>query len=223
MICRKKSKRQKGNKYIPLQAQRYNMPILKPVFFSNSTIHIWHITESIDDLKELYTDELSEHYTKLKSVQHRKQYLAKTLLLKELKIDNLLYYNSLGKPLLKNDAYISISHSGKYVAIGIADKPIGIDLESDSKKLQKIASKFIRADEKPFLKHDEILGLQKIWTAKESIYKLMGKSGLAFKKDIQITDLNMQSGQAKVLKRFLVNLSYERIDEKFLICCTYFN
>ena len=62
--------------------------------------------------------------------------------------------NKYGKPyLLDNNFYFNISHSNEYVALGISNNDIGIDIEYDNK--------------------DDIN--YKEWTIKESFFKLIGK------------------------------------------------
>jgi phosphopantetheinyl transferase len=54
-----------------------------------------------------------------------------------------LYYDELGKPHLKDDKYISISHSHHFSAIIVSNKSVGIDIELQREKIIRIADKFV--------------------------------------------------------------------------------
>ena len=197
------------------------MPLLKPILTDTYRIYIWHITESLDDLILLLKTNLNKDFYNIKYLQHRKQYLAKLLILEYLELSKELFYNTNGKPFLKNK-HISISHSGAYVAVGISDMEIGIDIEKNNEKLARIAHKFVHLDEQKFLRACPQTGLQRIWTAKESIYKLVGKRGLSFKNEVRIQALQKFLGRAKAQKLYQIKLDFNNIDADFIICCAYF-
>ena len=198
------------------------MPLLKPILTDTYRIYIWQITESLDDLISLLKTNLNKDCHNIKHLHHRKQYFAKLLILEFLELSKELYYNTNGKPFLTNKQHISISHSGAYVAVGISDKAIGIDIEKNNEKLVRIAHKFVGAEEKELLIENPKTGLQRIWTAKESIYKLIGKPGLSFKNDIHIQYFNKESGLAIVQNQNQIKLDFNNINAEFIICCAYF-
>ena len=109
------------------------MPFFKEILLPNNTsVYLWKINEEIDDLKQqlLLTETSINRLAKMKSESHIKGFLAVRKLLNEINYtDSDLYYDSFGKPLLKNGKNISISHSHKFACIIISDKNVGIDIE----------------------------------------------------------------------------------------------
>ncbi len=77
-----------------------------------------------------------------------------------------------GKCVCEN-GYVSISHSGNYVAVALADVPVGIDLQRKVKvNFQAIAKKFFTAGEQQALR---LANCEKtffeIWCKKEALWK----------------------------------------------------
>ena len=106
----------------------------------------------------------------------------------ELTID----YDLKGKPFLNKQKGISISHSNEIVAIGISNEiDFGIDVQFKTDKVFKIQSKFLSQMESKFLgKKNDLESLIKVWSAKESIYKALGKEGVSFSNDLEIDIIN---------------------------------
>lgn len=77
--------------------------------------------------------------------------------------------------------FVSISHSGGYVAAAVSDKPVGADVQAlpaGSDRLMRIAARF-HPDERAWLEGVKPKDLAeqfcRIWTCKESALKLCGK------------------------------------------------
>ncbi len=104
--------------------------------------------------------------------------------------------NEYGKPMLNPDTCInikefSISHSGKYVVLAVADKPVGVDIE-DSDRMSLPVLKKVLPEEyydiligKEFPVEEEFmlgekLGQAKAWTTVEAMLKA---EGCGFKMD----------------------------------------
>ena len=96
------------------------------------------------------------------------------------------------KKILNNQKGISISHSNEMVVIGISNEThFGIDIQHKTDKIFKIKSKFLSKKEGKFLgKTDNMEFLIKVWSAKESIFKALGKEGVSFLNDIEIDTSN---------------------------------
>ena len=121
--------------------------------------------------KYLDKNELSK-INSLKSKYDQVRSLLGLLLIKAFTIKNngnyIIKKNDYGKPyLIDNKFYYNISHSNEYVALGISNIDIGIDIEYDNK--------------------DNIN--YKEWTTKESFFKLIGK-GLLMNDEDYIIDYN---------------------------------
>ncbi len=126
------------------------MPFFKEISLpNNTTVYLWKINEEIDDLKQqlLLTELSTNRLAKMKSESHIKGFLAVRKLLNEINYtDSDLYYDSFGKPLLKNGKNISISHSHELACIIISDNKVGIDIELKSERILKNISLLFNED-----------------------------------------------------------------------------
>lgn len=160
------------------------------------------------------------------SQKRKTQWLAVRVLLPILNssLSRPIGYDPLGKPSIDSPGdQISISHSGKLVAIQIsANHYCGIDVQEYSMKMERLASKFINEAESDFIpKKQELDYFNLIWTMKEAVFKNFGTE-LEFKRQIVIQPfdiLNDKKGKAMVEKdneRFEIGLAWRRIGEYFL-------
>jgi 4'-phosphopantetheinyl transferase len=103
-----------------------------------------------------------------------------------------------GKPHLNEaTAHISMTHASRFVAVALHQtKSIGIDLEQLSEKLIRVSHKFLSEKEKPHAQRDT-LKLCIYWSAKEALYKLNGRKGLAFRDQLQIEPFEDDSREIK--------------------------
>ena len=200
-----------------------------PQYFLEHTapvqLYIWQITESREELKSLLPYEKTVEAEKYASVIHQKQFLAKQILLHQNVLDKQIRYLSSGKPVLNDGQYISISHSNNYVVVAVSSQPVGIDIEKPNPKLIKISSRFKHPDDKLPALTGEPVQLQYLWTAKESIYKLAGISGLSFKNDIRLLMYNQfnTSGTALLKNRQKIKLFFNKLEPDFLVCIAFFS
>lgn len=99
-------------------------------------------------------------------------------------------YNENGKPMLANGAlHFSITHSEDLVAVAVADRPIGIDMEKIREILPRTAKKYFCPEERKYLfghdahdvdydavpAPDVLVRFFEIWTAKEAYIKACGE------------------------------------------------
>ncbi len=196
------------------------MPLTEINIDKNTRIFLWKATESIDFLIDKYNLTIEKDFYKMKSLLHRKQYIAKMVLIKILKLDGLIYKNEAGKPFLKNDKFISISHSGLWVGIAISQQSIGLDIEKSQEKLVRISKKFMHKDDFGFQDKMDEKKLVWYWTAKESIYKLIGKRGLSFKEDIRIDEIDKNNSLGKAfIKKYdcKIDVFYKKIADNYIL------
>ena len=100
-----------------------------------------------------------------------------------------------GKPYLVNfPHFISLSHSFDYAAVMISrTKPVGIDIELIKDKIERIAHKFMNADELSFMNPvHQTEHMYVSWCAKEAIYKLQGKKNVSFLDNIRLSPFEYQ-------------------------------
>ncbi|MCF6294548.1 MAG: 4'-phosphopantetheinyl transferase superfamily protein [Flavobacteriaceae bacterium] len=174
------------------------MPLYKTIHpNSQTTVKIWKITESYDDLMQgidLKPKSL-ERVLAMKSEMHQRGFLSVRHLLKEFGYtDAELHYDANGKPYLKDGKYISITHSFTFSAIIISDYKIGVDIEKQREKIVRIANRFVDY-ESQYLTDENIECVKKltvIWCIKESLYKLFATSGLSFKKHTLVIPFTLE-------------------------------
>lgn len=92
--------------------------------------------------------------------------------IKALGFDSTVLYKASGQPYLEKypDLFLSISHSKGWIAVYIATKPVGIDIELENPRIMEGTSYFVNEREQVFSKNLNTLHL--IWGAKEAFYKL---------------------------------------------------
>jgi phosphopantetheinyl transferase len=101
-------------------------------------------------------------------------------------INSPIYYNESGKPYLASEIKLgfSISHSKNYCAIGYGEKELGIDIEEIDERIDRISSRFMNEEEEVLIGKDRLLGLTRIWTLKEAMFKLNPRAGIDFKSEL---------------------------------------
>ena len=168
------------------------MPFLKDFIINNSTkIILWKIRPGELDNKHLRKEEIG--HLKIRKEKNSKEYfLAVRKVLENEDPELTIDYNLKGKPFLNKQKGISISHSNEIVAICISSEiDFGIDIQYKTDKIFNIKSKFLSKNESRFLgKTDNMEFLIKIWSAKESIFKALGREGVSFSNDLEIDTIN---------------------------------
>jgi phosphopantetheinyl transferase len=163
------------------------MPLYKSITVnSQTTVKIWKIEESYDLLlSSLYLKtQSSERVLSMKSELHQRGFLSVRHLLREFGYtDQDLFYDTNGKPHLKDGKHISITHSFHFSGVIVSDSEVGIDIEMQREKIGIIAKKFVDyefnyLDPKA---EDYVRKLTVIWGVKESLYKLFATPGMLFK------------------------------------------
>ena len=176
------------------------MPIYKKDKISYNTLFlVWQIDETEDWLRQdiSLTDMCINSLGTMKSIVHRKGFLSVRHLLKELGYTpDALHYDAFGKPYLADGKFISITHSHNFAAIAVGDNPLGIDIEKERPKVQRIAPKFLHSSEYILEETDRFRTTQ--WCIKEAAYKAFGKKGLSFLHHIRTTQMESEHPVAAV-------------------------
>ena len=164
------------------------MPLFKTIAPNSQTsVKIWKITESYDELMQSVTlkQDTLQRVTGMKSELHQRGFLSVRKLLAEFGYEDAdLFYDENGKPHLKDGKNISITHSFIFSAVIVSECIVGIDIEKQRDKITIIAHKFIDYEFEYLIENeaDYIKKLTAIWCVKESLYKLFATPGLSFKK-----------------------------------------
>ncbi len=182
-------------------------------------VGLWRVEED-----ELYfTERLSIYENEAKILsrishpQRRLEWLSSRLCLKELlkirhRVESL--NENTGKPYLSDFSFqISYSHSNLYSgAIASQCHKVSIDLEDLTKiRNPKTAGLFMHPEE---LAHYQQLGDIKVfflvWSAKETLYKLYAKKGIAFKHNLLINPERKTLKQEGIVSGILRTDEYEK-------------
>ncbi|MBL0341894.1 MAG: 4'-phosphopantetheinyl transferase superfamily protein [Bacteroidetes bacterium] len=151
---------------------------------------IWHVTEKPQELLEIL--KLHGIYADVPFSRNPKrlsEWLAARVLLSELNIKQKIIYNEQGKPFLDGDgAFVSISHSGPFVAVIINHgNKVGIDIEITGSRIHRVSHKFVNDFENNWLSElHKTLQLYIIWGAKECAFKIFGLGAIDFRDHLTV-------------------------------------
>lgn len=143
----------------------------------------------IEKVSNLYSDNYNEYFPESlklridlkKNREARVQSVAAYSLLSEvlnreynLSLKELCFTDN-GKPYLKNGPFISLSHSGEYVCVGVSKNPIGVDIEKIREFNSSILERYFSKTEKRYILKKNIKErFFTLWTLKEAILKKQG-------------------------------------------------
>ncbi|RYG50007.1 MAG: 4'-phosphopantetheinyl transferase superfamily protein [Chitinophagaceae bacterium] len=184
------------------------MLILTHTITPTTTLYIWRIEESFEDLfDQVYlTDANMVRVMSMKSQQHQRGFLAVRMLFKEAGYsDANVTYSQTGKPRLSDGKHITISHSHELAAIIVSGRNVGLDLEMIREKIIRIADKFTSNVEQEKLDPESgsyVSQLTMLWGVKESIFKIRDEIGISFKDHITTFAWDMETRKARAVLDF---------------------
>jgi len=197
------------------------MPFLKKIVHPEYVVGLWHIAETSEELlgKVKLSDEDEHTYGCFSNERRKREFLAARHLLHLLAGENChLDYHPNGRPVLNvPEKWISISHSVSMVAVIIASKPAGIDVEETSRNIEKVAGRFLSSEELEWTgSKDQTEFLRLIcWCAKEAVYKLSDSTEVDFSKQIIVCPFNLDDTNLEAV--FLCGADANRIHLQFSI------
>ena len=175
-------------------------------FIANGAgVLIMEVTESLSDLEvrlsnfEIY----KSAYDNLKTVE--------------------IIYDKGGKPALKcNPYHISLSHSGKWIAVmAHPTRKVGIDIECPTDKFEKLYKRFLSETEQEEIYHDKDLRkIQIAWSAKEALFKIIGNEAIDFANQLRIFAFNIKSSNTIKAEHIPTSTIYHlqyKIDNQFIL------
>jgi 4'-phosphopantetheinyl transferase EntD len=154
------------------------------------SLGLWQMDESPEQLFDLYPHLLpyrSSLDDKYKNDGRKLEFLAiRTLMYEMLRVNGAskgllshagdFTHNGQGKPLFRG-YHVSISHTKGYAALILSKKSeVAVDIEYMSDRVERIASKFLRKDERA----DSLDAKLVHWCAKETVFKLFSEENLLF-------------------------------------------
>jgi phosphopantetheinyl transferase len=97
-----------------------------------------------------------------------------------------------GKPVLKNSHYkhISVSHCADMVAVMLSDVPCGVDVERCDRNFERVQGRYMSDREQSLSCSESLAGIA--WCAKEALYKMAGREGVDFLRDITLQSIEPQ-------------------------------
>ena len=176
---------------------------------------LWRIEETIEDFYsrypflQVYRKELEEKY---KFEGRQKEFLSIRALLFEMTHDDNLRIEHLpsGKPTLKG-WQLSISHTKGFAVLILSQtRPVAVDIEYLSERVNKIAHKFIRPDETAVDTMSRLVH----WSVKETVYKYFSDEDLQYF-EMRLRDVTPDKCKVENLKtkktveaKFVINSSF---------------
>ncbi len=159
---------------------------------------IWKIDETVEELYrehaylKNYNAELD---TKFKSLSRKLEFLAIRVLLHEMLLSDgykgpclQISHNIDGKPFISG-YNISISHTKGYATLILSkNRKVAVDVEFMSNRVERIASKFMRKDEKASCLEELLVH----WCGKEAVYKLFSEERLQYSQ-MRVNPFSVQS------------------------------
>ena len=154
------------------------------------SLGLWQMDESPEQLFDLYPHLLpyrSSLDDKYKNDGRKLEFLAiRALMYEMLRVNGAskgllshagdFTHNGQGKPLFRG-YHVSISHTKGYAALILSKKTeVAVDIEYMSDRVERIASKFLRKDERA----DSLDAKLVHWCAKETVFKLFSEENLLF-------------------------------------------
>ena len=152
------------------------------------------------------------------SASRRAERLAWRRVLRRLSPDAEVEYEPSGAPRLKNSpyTYISVSHCRDVVAVVLSCNVCGVDVERVDRDFARVAERYMTAAERALC--SEEWWAAAVWCAKECLYKMAGREGTDFKRDIIIESVDASTSQ--ILCRAYgepMTLHYAMPDEKHML------
>ena len=188
---------------------------------------IWEVDEMESELafraQEQCPDDIVNESKRLEWLAGRNllRYLAETMGEAYMGVHKDTY----GKPFLReSNVHISLSHSYPFVAAQIsALHAVGIDLEQPKEKLLHIAPRILSPTEL----QDAAQSLPKhcvYWCAKEALYKIDGKKGLHFSRQLNVEPFELKGagdliGTISRSEKQMVHLAYV-VEKEFVLVYT---
>lgn len=161
------------------------------------------ISELINSLSN-YEDYKTE-FLKISNEKRQREFLGVRIALNILTGKNVIInYDENQKPFLNDATWkISVSHSYGYIAVIAHPKAeVGIDIECRTSKVSKVYKRFLNEEEQAYFVRDEDTGLLEIaWSAKEALYKIIGKKAHDFARQLHLYPfISEGSGSIKAIQ-----------------------
>ncbi len=189
--------------------------IMNAVSKNEAYLKVYVINESVDEL--LSQLQLSDYdqlkFENIVSEKRKLEFLGIRLAFKELfGTEKDIRYDSDGKPFFNDNSYkISVSHSKRWIAV-IAHpiRQVGIDIECRTDKIHKIYKRFLSEIEQNELSNGQnVSQLELAWSAKETLFKIIGKEAVDFSKQLRIFPFKIKNQGEITAEHIQTNTNYK--------------
>ena len=180
-------------KYVIFQRKEFD--------FNPVQVHLMSFTdfEPLEYIDQLTIDE-KERFFGFTNLQRKREFMATRMLRHELFGYQHIHYDLVGAPYIENEGYISISHSKNIVGIALCKEfKVGLDIEGIQPKIENIKHKFLAVSELTHLECNSMIELTKIWSGKETLYKLSGRNGINFRTELELTKNSKENWSGKII------------------------
>lgn len=208
------------------------MPLFTNENIEDASLGLWEITETPEELRQIVTLTPAEEkeFKSFTNLRRQREWLATRALLQRM-LDEPFEIRHLtdGKPVLQNTPYhISISHSSEYAAVLLHEEmQPGLDIENVSRSIDKVAPRFLSADElQNCLTNDGYSNIKLFmhWCAKEAIFKMIPHQGIEFSTQIQIPAFEMTGSNGSFTGLFKglfgtdhIDLNYRFVEDNLMV------
>ena len=142
-----------------------------------------------------------ERFNSIKATLKQQQFIATRYLRDQLFGPIPIEYNAIGAPFINHEGHISISHSSNTVGIAYCKEfQVGLDIELITGKAKKVYSKFLSEKEQTFFDLNSESELTRLWTAKETLYKIANRKGIDFKTELLLSPINKNTLKGEIIQ-----------------------
>jgi phosphopantetheinyl transferase len=146
----------------------------------DSVLAVWRCDESLEELTAAipFPQSVLSEAERFRAQHRREEWLAVRALFYTVMGRYVpIRYESSGKPCLE-EGYISISHTKGYVAVAYSrSREVAVDIEQYGERVVRVAPRFMNPAEDG---GGDVWSLLLHWSAKETVYKLVGDSAVDF-------------------------------------------
>ncbi len=175
-----------------------------PIIYDERGLLLWRIDESEEELEGLVTAGDRESASRMASAERRRGHLAWRAALRTVLPGAVVGYDDNGAPVTEG-VYISASHTQGLAAVRVADRPCGVDVELVARDMGGVCSRFVGPEEEmlPDAAREDFA--VSAWCAKEVMYKMSGRRGLDFLRDLKIGSSDLANGTIAGMRVIKIN------------------
>jgi 4'-phosphopantetheinyl transferase len=174
-----------------------------PFLCDDARLLMFEIDADIERLKSRLSnfEFYQQQFDALRTDKRKREFLAARIACNNLANAELeVNYDANNKPFLQNSSHkISISHAKNIICVAMhARHDVGVDIEFATPRMLSLQNRFCNANE--LAKYaNNAKALLSIWCAKEALYKVIGSEAVDFSKQLEIVDINDDTGTIEAI------------------------